>query len=207
MRMPSQEPSHPIELLAELDAASRQVALALPEQAPALRSWAGIAFRVAGHPFLSPLDEVVETVPSLNVTRAPGAQPWFLGVANHRGDLLPVIDLQLFGGGRPTIQTRRSRLLVIEQHGLRAALLVGEVSGMRHFNEDQLRPVRVGRQPLDRFVVAHLLDDEREWRVFSFDRLAADEQFRTAWIYDPVASAVAAVDGGAVSHNNNSESG
>lgn len=178
------KPLHPIDLLLELEAAGHEAALAMPSQAPLQREWTGVSFRVGGQSYVAPLDEVVETVPSLSITTVPGVRPWFLGIANHRGDLLPVVDLQQYGGGKPTIRTRRTRLLVTERNDLRVAMIVNDVSGMRHFTEDQLRPVRVGRQILDKYVIAQLQDDQLNWRVFSFDRLTADPDFRVAWVYD-----------------------
>ena len=48
-------------------------------------------------------DEVVEILPMPQVTPVPGAQPWLLGVANIRGNLLPIVDLKQFLEGERTV--------------------------------------------------------------------------------------------------------
>jgi len=54
------------------------------EQAPA-RNW--LAVEVAGHGFLLPLDQAGEIFPVAAIQPVPHSQPWFLGVANLRGQL------------------------------------------------------------------------------------------------------------------------
>ena len=61
--------------------------------------WSGIAFRVGGNNLLAPLDEVVEILDMPKLARVPLAQPWVCGIANVRGNLLPVVDLSGFLGG------------------------------------------------------------------------------------------------------------
>lgn len=51
---------------------------------------------------IAPLEEVKEILNYPDgVTRVPGTQAWLLGMANIRGNLLPLIDLQQFLGGVP----------------------------------------------------------------------------------------------------------
>jgi twitching motility protein PilI len=65
------------------------------EQAPT-RNW--LAVEMAGHGFLIPLDQAGEIFPLSAVHPVPHSRPWFMGVANLRGQLHGVIDLAGFVG-------------------------------------------------------------------------------------------------------------
>lgn len=132
---PSQEL---ILLLKEIERRSRQNAADLPDRIQTQGLWEGMLFSIAGTEVVAPLDEIKEilTYPSV-LTPVPGAKRWLLGVSNVRGNLLPVIDLQIFLGGSPIAPGKRSRVLVINFHGHPTGLLVGGVQGLRHFLADQ----------------------------------------------------------------------
>ena len=90
----------PFELLLALEGRARDVAAGAREGA-AGQEWIGVAFRMGGETFLVARDEAREVmgVPA-PITRVPGARSWIRGLANVRGQLLPVIDLkQYFGSG------------------------------------------------------------------------------------------------------------
>ena len=65
------------------------------EQAPT-RNW--LAVDVAGYGFLLPLDQIGEIFPLSVIQTAPHSRPWFMGVANLRGQLHGVVDLAGFMG-------------------------------------------------------------------------------------------------------------
>ena len=105
--------------------------MGLPMQEAPPESWEGVMFSVLGSRLVMPLREVVEMLPFPPVvTRVPGAKAWVRGVANIRGNLLPLIDLQSFLGGSPISPDRHSRVLVINHEEIFAGLLVERVMGM-----------------------------------------------------------------------------
>lgn len=63
---------------------------AADSQAPGA-SW--VAVRVAGQGCLLPLHQSGEIFPAAALQRLPYTRPWFLGVANLRGELFSVVDL------------------------------------------------------------------------------------------------------------------
>lgn len=143
--------------------------------------WAGLAFHVAGIRILAPMDEVTEilTLPP-RLSRVPGAKNWVKGVANIRGNLLPIIDLQAFLGGKPIVTNRRSRVLFINRGDVATGLLVGNVLGMRLFEENQsIGSIRIEGM-ISRFIQAAYENNEGVWPVISLDKLLNDEHFRTA---------------------------
>ena len=78
-------------------------------------------------------EEVREVLPFPGVTKLPGAKPWLLGLANVRGQLLPVTDLSAFFGGPATDMGRMARVLMVNHADIPAGLLVDEVRGFRRF--------------------------------------------------------------------------
>ncbi len=127
----------PFELLLALEQRARDVATGAREGAGA-QEWIGVAFRLGGETFLVARDEAREVmgVPA-TITRVPGARSWIRGLANVRGQLLPVIDLrQYFGSGETTLG-RNTRVIVVNHREIPAGLLVDEVLGFRHFSQQE----------------------------------------------------------------------
>ena len=102
----------PFELLAELERRGRAVTASAHARMPAQAGeWVGVALRMAGELYLVAREEAREVlgVPS-PLTRVPGAKSWILGLANIRGQLLPMIDLRAYLGSGQTPTSRNSRV-------------------------------------------------------------------------------------------------
>ena len=113
------------------------------------------------------------------LTPVPGTQPWLLGVANVRGNLVPVVDFARFLFGERTQQSDRTRLLVVRQGGGSVALLVDEVFGQRTVDEEQRREAGREDDPrLARFAESRV--GEQQLAVFSMNRLVRAPDFRQA---------------------------
>ncbi len=175
------ETASAIEILQDIEARSLARTTEVDDQEGFASLWAGLAFKVAGIRVLAPMDEVSEILilPS-RLTRVPGAKVWVKGIANIRGNLLPIIDLQAFLGGKPIVTNRRSRVLVINREDVTTGLLVGDVQGMRHFSDDQsITSARI-EGVIGHFVQAAYQNEDGIWPVLSMDSLANDERFRMA---------------------------
>jgi len=115
------------------------------------------------------------------VTAVPGAQPWMLGVANIRGNLLPIVDLKQFLEGERTVLHEGQRVLVVRQPGGNVAVTIDELFGQRSFVEEnkiEVAPLAHGRYT--HFVERAYRLGDHEWGVFSLDRLARTPEFRQA---------------------------
>ena len=168
-------------LLKDMEQRSRQHAGGLPDQEEAHWLWEGILFFISGAPLVASLKDVREILnfPAV-LTPIPGTQSWMLGIANIRGTLLPVIDLQKFMGGKAVITDKHSRVLVFDHNGIRAGLLVGEVRGMRHFSEDQrVEPPRLAG-PLANYISEAFQADGQDWPVFGIGLLVESPDFQKA---------------------------
>ena len=171
----------PFEVLADYERRSLAHVAGLPEQLDAPGLWRGVGFRIGAHRLASGFDEVVEILPMPTVTAVPGAQPWMLGVANVRGNLLPIVDLKQFLQGERTVLHESQRVLLVRQPGGDVAVLVDELFGQRSFHEEQL----TGTEAMAEGRFAHFIDrayrlDDHTWGIFSLERLARTPEFRQA---------------------------
>lgn len=176
----------PFELLADYERRSLEHVPGLPEQLDAPGLWRGVGYRVGSHRLASAFDEVREILPLPQITPVPGAQPWMLGVANVRGNLLPIVDLKQFLEGERTVLHESQRVLLMRQPGGDVAVLIDELYGQRSFNEAQLLDAQQVAETLPRqgryayFVERAYQLDEQLWGIFSLDRLARTPEFRQA---------------------------
>ncbi|NKN32859.1 chemotaxis protein CheW [Marichromatium bheemlicum] len=177
-------------LIRQLDASCRAQRTALPHDAPPPDSWAAVLFRVRDLKFLTPLEQIAEVLEvPVEITRVPGTHPWFLGVANNRGTLLPISDLAvLTQGGQsgahhapPGRRRARDRVLVVRQGESPCGLVVSETLGMRHVRHDARSPtLPEGLGASARYVErAYQVDDEAV-AVLRLERLLADPLFNAA---------------------------
>lgn len=169
---------HPFKLLQELEAQSIKSAKGLPQEIEQKAMWDGVGFRIGDIYMTAPLDQVNEILYYPNMTLVPGTMPWVKGLANIRGSLLPVMDLQRYLG-QPAIHLRQhSRIMVINQGELTTGLLVDEILGLKHFEPEE----RVSRiKKLDPAVKAYIRGAFRQgdvtWHLFDMSALASDPGF------------------------------
>jgi twitching motility protein PilI len=123
---------HLIALLQDLErrGGARVTALREADAPPATRH--GLLFRLAGHRLLTPVNRLSGVLPlPRTLATVPGAARWVLGIANHRGELLPIYDLRgLLLGDYEGIQ-RRGIALVVDGGRLAFGVVVDAVTGLR----------------------------------------------------------------------------
>jgi len=175
--VPAASASEPFALLLDIETRSRRNAMGIPQQVEVRRTWSGIGFRVGAQRLVSAMGEIKEILEFPPLTRVPGALPWVKGIANVRGNLLPIMDLKGFLGDGGMELDRRTRVLVIRHGGLAAGLIVDEVLGMRHFFDEE----RTDVSGLDGAFAKHLDGAYRQggtlWGIFSTLSLAKDPRF------------------------------
>jgi len=175
-------PGELMAMLAEIERQSVDRALAvLPRIPRAEARWEGLAYNIAGVRVVSAMNEIREMLPYPDqVTRVPGTQPWMKGMANVRGSLLPVIDLQVYLGGKPVMPGKSARMLIVRMRDLECGLLVSAVLGMRHLPaRNRVSNARMNGS-LGRYVFDIFTLDGEAWPVFSLSQLIADPAFRSA---------------------------
>ena len=179
-------PLDPFAILAEYERKSLAHVAGLPEQLDAPGLWRGVGYRIGHRRLASGFDEVVEILPMPQVTPVPGSQPWMLGVANIRGNLLPTVDLKQFLEGERTVLHEGQRVLIVRQPGGDVAVTIDELFGQRSFLEEQaLATDELPDSALAEGRYAHFVDRGyrlagHTWGIFSLDRLARTPEFRQA---------------------------
>ena len=169
----------PFEILARYQRLSLVHASESQDQLDAPGLWRGIGFRVGGRLLVTGIDEINELLAVPTLTPVPGTQPWLLGVANVRGNLVPVIDFARFLFGERTQHSDRTRLLVVRQGSNNVALMVDEVFGQRTVDQEQRRDAVAEDDPrLARFVDSRV--GEQQLAIFSMNRLVRAPDFRQA---------------------------
>jgi twitching motility protein PilI len=172
----------PFELLAELERRGRAVSAQLGQETTVGREWVGVALRMAGELFLVAREETREvlSMPS-SLTRVPGAKGWIKGLANVRGQLLPIIDLRQFLGSGVTPLTRNTRIIVVNHREIPAGLIVDEVLGFRRFAETEFSgdaPPTVVR--CDRYLAGAFRRGPEQWPVLSLRATLESSTFSEA---------------------------
>lgn len=174
--------NRPFDLLVALGARYGRSAEAGGTTASSAGTWPGLTVRLGGIALVVPQREVREVRDVPPYTRVPHAPPWLLGLANMRGDLLPVIDLQQVLTGQPGSLSLESRLLVFNHPEIPAGFLVDKVEGLRRYRVEEQRHARVSEAPAE--IRPHLLGAlEREGQlrwVLGLRRLSMSERFQGA---------------------------
>jgi twitching motility protein PilI len=172
----------PFELLKELEKRSRSVTASSTPDTAAGNEWVGVAFRMGGETFLVAREETREVLgyPAA-VTRIPGAKTWVKGLANVRGQLLPMLDLRQFLGSGSTTAGRNTRVVVVNHREIPAGLMVDEVLGFRRFAETEFNvepPPTVIR--CDSYLAGAFRRGGEVWPVLSLKTLVESPSFLQA---------------------------
>jgi twitching motility protein PilI len=149
----------------------RQYQVQLLERMQAARTNSGarvnqLGVLIGAERFLLDLTQAGEIVPIPPVTVVPLTQPWYLGLANIRGNLVGLIDFARFQGGSDTVAGPDSRIVTLANHlGFNCGLLVARVYGLRHAGDMEV----VGDRLRD--------TDANEWIPLDLAALVTDARF------------------------------
>ncbi len=169
----------PFELLVQLE--ERLRAARLDFAAGQQESWIGLGFRLGEDWLVAPRAEVREVIVPPTLTRVPRTRPWFQGLANVRGNLLPVVDLQQLIGGQAHTAGDRARVLVLNSDKVPVGFLVDEVAGYRQFvPADQRHALTERAGPAQPYLLGAFERDGRAWCAFSLHKVAQSDAFKLA---------------------------
>jgi len=173
----------PFDLLAQIETRVRSARL--DATAGQAQVWVGLGFRLGERWLAAPKEDVREVITLPPLTRVPGAKPWLLGLANVRGNLLPVCDLRLLmNQPNPTTATRNTRVLVYNSLRVPAGFLVDEVAGYRQFAaSEQQRDLLSGVDvALRECALGAFQRDAQAWIALSLHKVAAGDAFQQAGV-------------------------
>lgn len=169
----------PFSLLQQMQADSMSITPDLPEEAQAANMWSGIGFRIGNVHLLAPLDQVSEVLRCPDYAVVPGTRKWLRGIANVRGNLITIVDMAEYFGKEPVFLDDHARLMVMNIEELNTALLVNDVFGLRHFDEDEDRRDLPGLgDSVDAHITGAFLRDNILWGIFDMESLASSGSFQ-----------------------------
>jgi twitching motility protein PilI len=95
-----------------------------------------LAVRIGAENYLVEMSLAAEIVTLPDVARVPWTKPWYRGLANVRGRLVGVVDLQQLMGREPLTAEQGQQLLVLgEGLGVAAGILVTRAFGIRNLKD------------------------------------------------------------------------
>ena len=103
--------SDPYDLLLEIEQRCQANAAGLPSLDKAEDEWVGVGFRIGNNRLVAEMAEVKEILDLPVYTSLPGVKSWMVGVANVRGNLLPLMDLKGYIMGEDIAQRKKGRVI------------------------------------------------------------------------------------------------
>lgn len=172
----------PFRLLQEMERRARDYLASRDTDAATSQQWVGVACRCGEQKLLVSRDEIREIMVVPPATRVPGAQSWIRGLANVRGQLLPLVDLQEFTGGEATATGRSTRVVWVNHRTIPAGLLVDEVYGFRRFAKSgRLAPdAETDSGPLQNYLTGVFAAGDERWPVISLQEVVESDAFLQA---------------------------
>ena len=170
---------HPFELLKSLVERINSQAVALPKRSNSDDAWQAVAFQLGADSLLINMNCVLEVSHQLPITPLPGVSPWIRGIANVRGEILTLIDLQaLFQLDRVQNSTSK-RVIAIEQGTTRLGILVDGIIGTRQVTAEQMRntPSEDSHQAIKPCVSGAALVDDNWMGIFDPNKLVTNNHF------------------------------
>lgn len=171
---------HPFDRLSAIDRSNLARGLP-PARAPLQAAGRGLlAVRVGEWRLLFAMDDIAEITPVPRITRVAGMQPWLLGIANSRGTVIAVVDLQAFLGGKPASFMAGSHLLLVRSGEWHYGLVVDEIIGTRQFGPRQHSDPAAIASGLQPYITQVFASEQTYWLVFDVGRLLNDPRFLQA---------------------------
>ena len=177
--MPNDSAS-PFDLLLDIRKVSEGVSAIGPTPVLVDEQWVGVGFRVAGQDFVADMNQVGEVLTPPSLTAVPGVKQWVLGVANIRGRLVPIIDLQLFFGQEKASSLRSRRVITIDVEDTFVGIVVEQVYGMKHCSvsdyDAELKAAQVSPEVAQHLRGAYKVGDE-VWPLFDLSGFVHHDSF------------------------------
>lgn len=136
-----------------------------------------LGLECAGQRWLMRLGDAGEVIAMPPVVSVPLTRPWFLGVANIRGNLVSVVDFSAFLGREPTPVNGMTRLILFSARAgeVNAGLTVARVLGLRNLTE--LAPAAPPVDAPGWYAQRWMDGDGNAWQEIDLSALAREPAF------------------------------
>jgi purine-binding chemotaxis protein CheW len=99
-----------------------------------------VTFNLAGEEFGLPISKVKEIVSVPMITRLPKAPDYVEGIANLRGNILPLVNLRILFGLPSEEKTEDTRAVVVEINGRAMGIIVDRVMEVMNVDNGHIAP-------------------------------------------------------------------
>ena len=176
-----ENPANPLEQLIALEQKGRRHIVDLATDEDRREYWRAVYFRVADYMFLLDQGDVAELLTLPPITMVPGTKQWVAGVANVRGQLLPIVNFGQFLFQQPVAATKKTRILVVVHDDVRSGLIVDQVYGMRRFPVDELKPAKTETMPNTlKIMVSGCYEGDEVFHILDVNKLVNETEFMQA---------------------------
>ncbi|HSG61034.1 MAG TPA: chemotaxis protein CheW [Pseudomonadales bacterium] len=173
----AQDAKQEFQYLLDATAQYRQLARPLPAQRAVETWWPALMLQIGDCPLICRQAFINEVMSMPKYAALPSANPWVLGVANMRGELLPLVDVAAFLG-MAVEPSHSRRVLVCHHHEQWLGLVVDAVYGMQRLKDEQLEPEPAcPSEPCRPFALQSAMVRRRRHWLLDIDRLLSDEKF------------------------------
>lgn len=127
--------------------------------------------RLAGARYAFPAAQASEVVRLGPMTRLPAAPAFLPGVFQHRGEVLPILDVAALVGEPPMPPSGGTRVVIAATRSYRVALLAEAIEGLVQVADEHLEPPPAGNGGMLEFVEHAGIDGKGPLAIIDLDRL------------------------------------
>ncbi len=172
----------PLEQLVSYEERGRRHMVNLAAEEDRRDYWRAISFRVGNVQLLVDERDVYGLLTLPEITAIPGARRWMVGVANVRGELLPIVDFGDFLFNTAVERSKQSLVLVVQFQEVRSGLIVDQVYGMRRLPIDARTDVQItdAAEPLKAVLSGSFEKEGTVLHVMEMEKLVNETRFMQA---------------------------
>jgi twitching motility protein PilI len=155
-------------------------AVSSPEPEKRVMLWSGTSLAIAGVPLLVGEGEIDEIIETPELTAIPGTKSWVMGVAAHKGSLLPIFSGDAFFRKTPYVGRPREYCMVVRRAGIDFGMTLSAVERDLKFPIEQ-RDMTCAIDPdFAELTLGGYVHEERILAVLDIDKLVTDSDFSNA---------------------------
>jgi twitching motility protein PilI len=171
----------PFAILLDYERRSLEHVAGAPDMLEAPGLWRGIGFRLGDAYLVSNISEINEILRFPQITPVPGTKAWLLGIANVRGNLMPIVHLRGFLEGERFKHSEAQRVLAVRNGSGFVGMAVDEVLGQRSFVDDNMREKSAYLDsPISGYLLHEYVQGPLTWGVFGMQNLIREPEFLQA---------------------------
>lgn len=142
--------------------------------------WVGTSLGVAGVQLLVGAGELEEIIETPSIATIPGTKAWVLGIAAHKGGLLPIICGDVLFRQQPYSGKPRDYCMVVRKPGFHFGLTLSSVERDLHFPIEQRDMEHPVDKSLEGFTLGGFQHGDRYLAILDIDKLVAHEDLASA---------------------------